>query len=123
MSAHRSEPLRVTMSTGSAVAVAYVSLRGDVDPAAAGELRALAEHLRNTAPSTVLVDLAGVTFACSTLANFLVQVRRALPEQASLALIDPTDIARLILAATGLTCVTILDQSPNPFEDPFGYAG
>jgi hypothetical protein len=77
----------------------YVS--GVVDPVATPVLADAVDQIRTIAPDTVVIDVAAVTFACSTLANFVTHVGRAAP-QASLAVVHGTPLIHRILTATGV---------------------
>jgi anti-anti-sigma factor len=94
-------------------AFACVQVAGDIDINAEPGLAAAADQLRADAPRTVLIDLAGVTFACSTLANFLVRVHNAIPDGASLVVCRPTPRTRHVLELIDLRLIaTMCDHLP-----------
>ncbi|GAA3450223.1 STAS domain-containing protein [Dactylosporangium matsuzakiense] len=89
--------------------MAHISLSGVVDPATSGALVEVVDRLRHAAPHTAVVDVAEVTFACSTLSNFLHRVRRALPAGAVVTVVHPTPLICVILTLSGLHWVKILE--------------
>lgn len=101
----------VTLSTHSAPIVtivarpdsssAWIRLVGDIDPAAVPALNDAVDRLSGRPRHCVVIDLTAVTFACSTLANFLAALHRAHPE-AELVLHHPSRMVLVILAMTGL---------------------
>ena len=98
-------------------ACACVRVAGDIDINAEPGLAAAADQLRAAAPGTVLIDLAGVTFACSTLANFLVCVHNAIPDEASLVLCRSTPRTRHMLDLMDLRLIaTFCDDLPPQWE-------
>lgn len=106
----------VTVSASPTTGIALVYVRGAIDPAVEPALHDVVEQLRAMAPRTVLVDLAEVTFAGSTLANFVAQVRDALPAEASLAVCRPSAMTRQVLMLAGVGRVPVLDADPPPPE-------
>lgn len=94
--------------------VARVSIGGAIDMAAEAALTDAVTRLATLAPRSVVVDLAAVTFSCSTLANFVVQIRNALPEAATLTLCRPTPMTRRLLHITGIdTIATVRSGLPT----------
>ena len=59
-----------------------------------------------------MIDVAEVTFACSTLANFVAQVNGAVP-QASLAVVRGTPMICSILTVTGVNRHLTNDAGPH----------
>jgi anti-anti-sigma factor len=108
----RSQYPTATVSTSSTTGIALVCLEGVIDPVAKPMLRVVVDQLRAAAPSIVLVDLTEVTFACSTLANFMAQVRDALPSEASLAVCRPSAMTQRVLTLAGVGWVPVLDVGP-----------
>jgi hypothetical protein len=78
-----------------------VCISGAVDPVAMPVLADAVDQIRTIAPDTVVIDVAAVTFACSTLANFVAHVAGAAP-QASLAVMHGTPMIHRILTSTGV---------------------
>lgn len=112
MRSQQDEIRTATVSTSPTTGIVLVCLSGAIDPAVKPALHDVGEQLRAAAPRTVLVDLAEVTFACSTLANFVAQVRNALPPEASLAVCRPSAMTRRLLTLAGVGWVPVLDASP-----------
>jgi anti-anti-sigma factor len=104
----------VTMSARPGEAFAYLRLAGEIDIAAEPALADAVDRLHAVAPQTVVIDLGAVTFACSTLANFLVRVRRAIPDGASVVLCRPRPRVRHILNLVGMSAIVALpDDVPS----------
>lgn len=101
----------VTVSLCPDTSVARVCIGGAIDLAATAALDHAAEQLRIAAYRTVLVDAAAVTFACSTLINFLAQVRKAMPQDAELVISRAPAPTRRLLALTGLDSVIVMDDA------------
>ena len=91
----------VTVTPGPTGLLACVSLVGDIDMAVDIALTEATDRLRACAPSSILIDLAGVTFAGSTLANFLARVHNALPA-VPLVACRPTPMTHRVLELTSL---------------------
>ncbi|WP_410811528.1 STAS domain-containing protein [Micromonospora sp. 067-2] len=87
---------------------ALVCLAGEIDLAAGPALSGVVDRLSASAPTEVVVDLADVTFACSTLPNFLVRVHRALPDSSALVVCRPTVNTRRLLQVTNMTRIATL---------------
>ena len=79
---------------------AWIRLVGEIDPAAVPALADAIDRLNGRSLRSVVIDLTAVTFACSTLANFLAELHRAHPET-DLALHHPSPLVLVILAITG----------------------
>jgi anti-anti-sigma factor len=90
------------VSVRSDSSVAYVRMAGAVDIAGDSELAAAVECLALLAPQTVVMDLADVTFACSTLANFLVRVNRVIPDGAAMVAHGAIPSVRRLLHLTAV---------------------
>jgi anti-anti-sigma regulatory factor len=86
----------------------YVYLAGEIDIAAEVALRAAAEDLPAAVTDLVMVDLAAVTFAGATLANFLVRLRIDLPDHGSLLLCRVTQPVRVVLEAAGVMEIAMI---------------
>jgi anti-anti-sigma factor len=107
----------VTVFARPGEAVVCLRMAGEVDMAAEPALAHAVARLHAFAPSTVVIDLAAVTFACSTLANFVVRVRNAIPDDASLLLCRPTTAIRRLLKLTALDGFVALDDDLPPWWD------
>lgn len=95
---------------------ALVGLTGDIDMAASALLSTTVEWLTTLAPSSVLVDLADVTFASAMLPNFLVQMRRAVPDGAEIVLWRPRPATGWVLRVTDMrTLATVRDHATEPY--------
>jgi anti-anti-sigma factor len=112
MRSQQSATPTATVSASPTTGTALVHLGGAIDPVVEPALREVVEQLGTAAPRTVLVDLAEVTFACSTLANLVVQVCAALPPEASLAVCRPSAMTRQVLTLAGVGWVPVLDAGP-----------
>ena len=110
----------VTGRTDTNGPVALVCLVGEIDIAAAEALSDVADHLSTLAPhAEVVVDLAEVSFACSTLPNFLDRVHRTLAADATLTLCRSTPNTRWVLQATGIEQIAALRADlPDSCEAP-----
>ncbi|GAA0931520.1 STAS domain-containing protein [Virgisporangium aurantiacum] len=97
----RSGPLAVTIDAPPGAGSARVSLVGDVVMGVEPALADAVARLSRSRPDVVVLDLTAVTFVCSTFANFVADVRTAVPD-ASLVLHHPSRLARLVLEITGL---------------------
>jgi anti-anti-sigma regulatory factor len=94
-----------------------VQVAGDIDINAEPGLAAAADQLRADAPRIVLIDVAGVTFACSTLANFLVRVHNAIPHGALLVVCRPSPRTRYVLELIDLRLIaTLCDHLPPQWD-------
>lgn len=118
----RTGPLGITIVTQPATRSVWVSLAGDVVMGTESALADAIEQLSRPRPDVVTLDLTAVTFVCSTFANFVADVHTALPD-ASILLHDPSRMARLVLAITGLDTVLTRydDTAPVYFRIPRPY--
>ena len=92
---------------------ALVCLAGEIDLDAGPALWGVADHLSAIAPTEVVVDLADVSFACSTLPNFLARVHLTLPRSSALVVCHPpTNTQRLLLATDMGRIATLRDDLP-----------
>ena len=92
---------------------AQVCLTGDIDMATTAELSVVIAHMTEGPVATVYVDVAAVTFADSTLANFFVLMRGCLPAATEVVVCRPGPMTRMILEATEVDqVVTMRDDMP-----------
>ena len=113
MAGHSPEAFSVTLLSPPRSEWAQVSLSGDVDPAAVAELAAVIDTVSAATVSSVLVDVADVTFADSTLLNFCVLLRAVLPAGRALAVCRPAPMTRWIIEEAGLDRIlTLRDDLP-----------
>ncbi|GAB3973691.1 STAS domain-containing protein [Plantactinospora veratri] len=92
----------------------YLCLAGEIDMASSAVLAKAVDWLTALSPVSVLVDLAELTFACSTLPNFVVRVRRAVSDDAELTLWRPRPAIDRVLRVTDMaTIATIRDESTD----------
>lgn len=92
-----------------------VHLAGDLDLAAEPALDDAVARIAALAPRTVVVDLAAVTFACTTLANFIVALYHALPGGTPLLLCRPPPLTRRVLELASMEMIaTVRDDLPPP---------
>ncbi|MER7283371.1 STAS domain-containing protein [Dactylosporangium sp. NPDC000244] len=78
-----------------------ISLFGAIDVAIENELDNVLDHVSNALPSSIAINVANVTFACSTLANFIVRLRNIAPA-ALVVLSGCTPMIHRILCLTGV---------------------
>lgn len=102
---------------------AFLSISGDVDLSDSVTLDAAHDQVLQAAPRVVCLDLAGVTFAGSTLVNFLLRLRNALPEETRFAVCRPTLMALRVLTVCHLEsrmaiCPLLPDDWPEPVAVP-----
>ena len=79
-----------------------VFITGDIDMAGEPELANLSRHLAATECASVYVDLAGITFAGSTLVNFVSRLAGQLPEHIPVILCRPRAFVQHIIELTAL---------------------
>lgn len=97
----RPGPLAITINAQPSAGSVWIRLVGDVVMGAEPALADAIERVSRSRPVVVVLDLTAVTFVCSTFANFVADVHAAVPD-ASLLLHKPSQMARLVLAITGL---------------------
>ncbi|MFI6238835.1 STAS domain-containing protein [Micromonospora sp. NPDC050795] len=94
---------------------ALVCLAGEIDLDAGPALSDVADQLSAFAPTEVVVDLADVTFACSTLPNFLARMHLTLPPNSALVVCRPTTNTHRLLEMTKMGQIaTLRDDLPMP---------
>jgi anti-anti-sigma factor len=81
----------------------------DADPALAAAVTRLSE----LAPRTVVLDLAGVTFAGATLCHFLVRTRTTVPG-ASILIRNASPQVQFVMTVTGTDGVVVHDVERLP---------
>ena len=91
---------------------AHVCLAGEIDRDSSAILSRTVDWLTTTAPVSVLVDLAALTFACSTLPNFIARVRHAVPGDAELILWRPRPETEWVLRATDMPAIATIRGGP-----------
>jgi anti-anti-sigma factor len=101
----------VSVSTRHDGVVARVDLTGEIDLAAEAALAVTVCELEALAPSAVVIDLTGVTFSGSSLANFLVQVRGVIPDHASMRTVGAGPLVRQLLTVTAVDQLIGLDDA------------
>lgn len=89
-----------------------VCLAGEIDMAAFATLSETVNWLIAQAPVYVRMDLAALTFACSTLPNFVVQIRHAVPDIAELVLWRAGPAASWVLQVTDMAAIATLHDEP-----------
>lgn len=91
----------------------YLRLDGEVDLGSEPALGDACAHLHRQAPDVVFIDLAGVSFACSTLINFFARVVDALPRTSALVLCRPTPVTSRLIHLTAIhTIADLRDDLP-----------
>jgi anti-anti-sigma factor len=100
-----------------------VSLGGDVDLTAEPDLAGLVDSLAEAHCTVVHIDLDAVTFASSSLVNFLARLAGRLPRQATINMCRPGAMTRQLLELTGMDQVTIVgDDLPADWIAPWAAA-
>ncbi|MCA2211733.1 STAS domain-containing protein [Jidongwangia harbinensis] len=89
---------------------AQICLAGDIDMTALAVLSGTIDWLTMVEPVSVLVDLTGVTFACSTLPNFVVRLRHVLPGGVELILWQPGPTIMRIFRITGMGAIATVHE-------------
>ncbi|RKN41040.1 STAS domain-containing protein [Micromonospora endolithica] len=114
----------ITVLTAPRRPAAMVCLAGEIDMDADPALSGVADRLSAVAPSEVVVDLADVTFASSTLLNFLARVHVALAADTALVVCRPRRHTRRLLEMTSVgNLVTVRgDLPPSGYWMPHGTA-
>jgi len=79
-----------------------LTLRGEVDAAAAADFRTGLQQLVTHAHSSVFVDLSRVTFIDSCGVAALIDASERTSTEGSLVLVDPSPPCQLVLDAVGL---------------------
>jgi anti-anti-sigma factor len=95
--------------------VVQVTLSGVIDLVSHASLAMAADQVAAATPETVVVDLAAVTFACSSLANFIARLHRMLPD-AALTVCHCSPMADRIFAATDVEQFIACHDHPSPLE-------
>jgi anti-anti-sigma regulatory factor len=90
---------------------AWIQLTGAIDMAVEPALTDAADRLRTRSLRFIVVDLAAVTFVGSTFAKFLATLRRDHPES-QLVLHNPSRLARVIVAVTGMEGFVVMSGHP-----------
>lgn len=90
---------------------AWIRLIGDLDLAAEPALTDAVDRLKTNPLRLIVIDLTAVTFACSTLANFLAALHGTHPG-CELVLRHPSRMVRVILALTGLDAYVTVSRQP-----------
>ena len=85
-----------------------VVITGDIDMAGEPELASLSRHLAATECASVYIDLDGITFAGSTLINFVFRLASQLPEPIPVILCRPTPFVQHIIELTALDQLAIV---------------
>jgi anti-anti-sigma regulatory factor len=106
-------PCVVTILAPAGDDTVWIRLVGAVEMDAEAALDAAVDRVRDLAPHTVLIDLAGVTFAGSLLVHFLGHVHAAVP-QASIRLRHTRPMIQFVLGVTAVDKMVILDDHRSP---------
>jgi anti-anti-sigma factor len=95
-------------------AVVFLRLEGEIDSAAQPVLADVALAVNHRPPARIFVDLGGVSFAGSTLINFLDRVAAELPAGSTLVLCRPEPAMTRLIQLTHLdTRVELHDDLPT----------
>ncbi len=102
---------------------AFLRMSGDVDLSDSVTLDGAHDLIVQAPPRVVWLDLADVTFAGSTLVNFLLRLRNALPEETRFAICRPTLMALRVLTVCHLeNRMSICDRLPDDWPEPVAVA-
>lgn len=97
-----SNPMTISLTVAPGCRAVCVRIAGDVDPPGRAALARTARQMAATRCRSVYIDLSGITFAGSTLVNFLFAVSTQRAARSSVLLCGPTPIVRRIIELTGL---------------------
>ncbi|GIJ76660.1 anti-anti-sigma factor [Micromonospora phaseoli] len=104
----------ITLLAAPGATTALVCLAGEIDLTANSALADVVDRLSTIAPTEVVVDVAEVTFACSTLPNFLARMHLNLPNRSALVVCRPTTNVQRLLDLTDMgQIVTLRDDLPT----------
>jgi anti-anti-sigma factor len=92
---------------------AQVRLAGDIDLASDAVLSKTVDWLTARTPVSVVLDLADVTFACSALPNFVVQLYRAVPSATEMVLWRARPATGLVLRLTDIATIATIRDDPT----------
>jgi anti-anti-sigma regulatory factor len=106
-------PCLVTILAPAGDDTVWIRLVGAVEMDAEAALDVAIDRVRDLAPHTVLIDLAGVTFAGSVLVGFLIRVHAAAPH-ASIRLRHAKPMIQFVLTVTAVDKMVILDDHRSP---------
>lgn len=116
-----------TMSVSMAVTAGHavcLSLAGDIDLASEPDLDRLAASLTATRCTVVYIDVGGVTFASSSLINFLFRVAEGVPGYTTLAVCRPTPMTLELLGLTFVhEVMAVRAVLPEDWAAPWATAG
>jgi anti-anti-sigma factor len=96
-----------------------VRIAGDVDLAGEAALASAVTQMAATRCGSVYIDLAGITFAGTTLLNFLVRLATRLPDHPATVLCRPNAITRRMIELASLDHVaTVRADLPLDWMTP-----
>ncbi len=79
----------------------WIRIIGAVDVGSALALSRAVDRVRDARPRTIIIDLAGVTFAGSVLVHFLIGIHAA-GRRSRIRLLRARPVIRVVVAATGV---------------------
>jgi anti-anti-sigma factor len=124
MSISPSGKLAIIMAVSADQYAVCVRLAGDVDLAGEADLASLVDNLAATRCRLVYIDLHSITFAGSTLINFLVRLSRRLPGHTSMTLCRPNAMTRQLIELTRVDKVAaVCADLPADWTAPWTPAG
>ena len=101
-----------------------VRLAGDVDLAGEADLASLVDNLAASRCRLVYIDLHSITFAGSTLINFLFRLSSHLPSHTSMTLCRPGAMTRQLIELKGVDKVAAVRADlPADWTAPWTAAG
>jgi anti-anti-sigma factor len=92
----------------------FLQIAGDVDLAGEPVLASVVRQLAATRCDSVYIDLAGITFAGTTLMNFLVRLATRLPDHPATVLCRPNAMTRRLIELTSLDRVATVRADLPP---------
>lgn len=107
------DPCVVTIAAAPDGNTLWIRLVGAIEMGAEAALDTAIARVQTLTPGTVVIDLAGVTFAGSLLLHFLIRLHAAAP-RASIGLRHAKPTIRSILTVTGVHELVILDDHRSP---------
>jgi anti-anti-sigma factor len=103
----------VSLSTRQDGVVARVGVTGEIDLTVEDALAGAVCQLGALAPRAVVIDLTDVTFAGTSLVNFLMRVRGVIPHDASMRTLGAIPLVRRVLAVTAVDQLVGLESADS----------
>jgi anti-anti-sigma regulatory factor len=100
----------ITVTITPVIQRADLVLSGDIDLPARPLLADAVSQIARTPLRLIVVDLAAVTYAGSTLVHFLTRLHNAAPADTRISVSRPTPIARLVLQVMAMDQLAMIRQ-------------